>query len=106
MPSSHDLPDDPKKAEEWFKEGVQLLELERGGEVVPAGHYTVAGAWVDYIAGVPLVFVAKQLGHADTRMCERHYGHIARKDLAAPIERLSPKLGLFEPAAGHDGPPR
>jgi integrase len=57
-------------------------------------------------AGVPLVFVAKQLGHADTRMCERHYGHIARKDLAAPIERLSPKLGLFEPAAGHDGPPR
>lgn len=192
-----------KKAEDWFKEGVQLLVLERGEEVVPAGPYTIADAWADYIAdakrrgvkgaavsrsvalssegvawfteftrdrepdelmwrrgtvartkrallmrdpnawtdydqvfamekavraagiapvtfhelrhthasgfinaGVPLVFVAKQLGHADTRMCERHCGHIARKDLAASIERLSPKLGLFEPAAGLDDPPR
>jgi integrase len=49
-------------------------------------------------AGVPLMFVAKQLGHADTRMCERHYGHIARQALSASIEKLSPKLGLFEPA--------
>ncbi len=48
--------------------------------------------------GVPLMFVAKQLGHADTRMCERHYGHIARQALSASIEKLSPKLGLFEPA--------
>jgi integrase len=46
-------------------------------------------------AGVPLVFVAKQPGHADTRTCERHCGHIARKELAASIERLNPKLGLF-----------
>lgn len=50
-------------------------------------------------AGVPLTFVAKQLGHKDTRMCERHYGHIARQALAASIEKLSPKLGLFEPSA-------
>ncbi len=50
-------------------------------------------------AGVPLMFVAKQLGHADTRMCERHYGHIARQALAASIEKLSPRLGLFEPPA-------
>lgn len=47
-------------------------------------------------AGVPLMFVAKQLGHADTRMCERHYGHIARQVLAASIEKRSPKLGLFK----------
>ena len=46
-------------------------------------------------AGCPLVFVAQQLGHEDTRMCERHYGHIARQALAASIEKLSPKLGLF-----------
>jgi len=31
-------------------------------------------------------------------MCERHYGHIARQALSASIEKLSPKLGLFEPA--------
>jgi integrase len=45
-------------------------------------------------AGCPLVFVAQQLGHKDTRMCERHYGHIARLALAKSIEKLSPKLGL------------
>ena len=45
------------------------------------------------------MFVARQLGHADTRMCERHYGHIARQALSASIEKLSPKLGLFESPA-------
>jgi len=39
-----------KKAEDWFKEAIQLLELERGGEVVPDGPYTVADAWADYLA--------------------------------------------------------
>ncbi len=46
-------------------------------------------------AGCPLVFVAQQLGHKDTRMCERHYGHIARQALAKSIEKLSPKLGIL-----------
>jgi hypothetical protein len=27
--------------------------------------------------GVPLMVVAKNLGHRDTRMVERHYGHLA-----------------------------
>jgi hypothetical protein len=29
------------------------------------------------MAGVPLLVVAKNLGHADTRMVEKHYGHLA-----------------------------
>jgi hypothetical protein len=28
--------------------------------------------------GVPLIVVAKNLGHRDTRMVERHYGHLAQ----------------------------
>jgi hypothetical protein len=27
--------------------------------------------------GVPLMVVAKNLGHADTRIVEKHYGHLA-----------------------------
>ena len=27
--------------------------------------------------GVPLMVVAKNLGHTDTRMVEKHYGHLA-----------------------------
>lgn len=45
--------------------------------------------------GCPLSFVAKQLGHKDTRMCERHYGHIAHAALAASIRKLTPKLGVL-----------
>ena len=42
--------------------------------------------------GVPLMVVARNLGHADTRMCERHYGHLAQSSSAtrsAPACRAS-----------------
>jgi integrase len=45
-------------------------------------------------ARVPLYVVAKQLGHGDTRMVERYYGHLAPSDLAAVIEELAPDLHL------------
>lgn len=45
-------------------------------------------------AGVPLAFVAAQLGHKDTRMVERHYGHLAHSAVAESIRRLAPKLKL------------
>lgn len=49
-------------------------------------------------AGVPLAFVAAQLGHADTRMVEKHYGHLAQTALSESIRRLAPKLDLDKPA--------
>ena len=49
--------------------------------------------------GVPLAFVASQLGHLDTRMVERHYGHLAPSAMADAIRALAPKLGI------HDGTP-
>ena len=39
-------------------------------------------------AGVPLTFVAKHLGHKETRMCERHDGHIARQALSSSSKFL------------------
>jgi len=47
--------------------------------------------------GVPLAFVAAQLGHTDTRMVEKHYGHLAPSAMADAIRTLAPKLGI------HDG---
>jgi len=49
-------------------------------------------------SGVPLAFVAAQLGHASTVMVERHYGHLAPSALAESIRKLQPKLGLPEQA--------
>ena len=45
-------------------------------------------------AGMPLALVAKLTGHADTRMLERHYAHLASSDLSRALEALAPALGL------------
>ncbi len=44
--------------------------------------------------GMYLSYVAKQLGHKDTRMVERHYGHIANAAMRAAVNKMKPILGL------------
>jgi hypothetical protein len=46
--------------------------------------------------GVPLMVVARNLGHADTRMVEKHYGHLAPSFVAEVIRAGAPKFG-FKP---------
>lgn len=48
-------------------------------------------------AGCPLAFVAEQLGHSDTRMVEKHYGHLAPTAKADAIRAAMPKQGLMDP---------
>jgi len=48
--------------------------------------------------GVPLPVIAKQLGHSDTRMTERHYAHLAPSYVAETIRASFPKLGIVEPS--------
>ena len=45
------------------------------------------------MAGVPLLVVAKNIGHADTRMVEKHYGHIAPSYVAEAIRAGAPRFG-------------
>jgi integrase len=44
--------------------------------------------------GAPLLVVAKNLGHSDTRMVERHYGHLAPSYIADAIRAAAPKFGI------------
>jgi integrase len=44
--------------------------------------------------GVPLVYVAAQLGHSNTLMVEKHYGHIAPSALAESIRSTVPAMGF------------
>ncbi len=48
--------------------------------------------------GMPLVFVAQQLGHRDTRMVEAHYGHLCQTAKAEAVRRLAPVLGIHQAA--------
>jgi integrase len=51
------------------------------------------------MAGVPMGVIAAQLGHADTRMTEKHYAHLAPSYVAQTIRANFPVLGL---ASGAD----
>jgi integrase len=46
--------------------------------------------------GVPMAVIAKQLGHADTRMTEKHYAHLAPNYVADTIRANFPNLGIGE----------
>jgi integrase len=46
--------------------------------------------------GVPFGVIARQLGHADTRMTEKHYAHLAPNYVAETIRAKFPNLGITE----------
>ena len=50
--------------------------------------------------GVPMAVIAEQLGHADTRMTEKHYAHLAPSYVASTFRApLPPELGLVKAGA-------
>src|SRR5215831_12659797 len=44
--------------------------------------------------GMPLAVIAAQLGHADTRMVEKHYGHLAANYVADTVRPAFGTLGI------------
>ena len=46
--------------------------------------------------GAPLLVIAKNLGHSDARMVERHYGHLAESFVADAIRAAAPSFGAEE----------
>jgi integrase len=44
--------------------------------------------------GVPMGIIAEHLGHADTRMTEKHYAHLAPSYVADTIRAHFPNLGI------------
>ena len=58
--------------------------------------------------GMPPMVVARNLGHVDTRMVERHYGHMAPSYVADAVRKAAPRFGIkvsrkVVPVAGRDG---
>ena len=45
-------------------------------------------------SGLPLMVLAKNLGHADTRMVERHYGHLSNQYLREQVAAHTLSLGV------------
>jgi integrase len=49
--------------------------------------------------GAPLIVVARNLGHADTRMVEKHYGHLAQTFITDVIRAAAPRFGIIAEAS-------
>ena len=51
------------------------------------------------MGGAPLAVVAAQLGHSDTRMVEKHYGHMAPSFVADSVRASFGEIGILGPSS-------
>ena len=66
-----------------------------GSITPPISFHGLRHTWASLavMAGVPLIVVSRNLGHADTRMVEKHYGHLAPSYVADAIRAGAPRFG-------------
>jgi integrase len=67
----------------------------------PISFHGLRHTWasLSVMGGVPLMVVARNLGHSDTRMVEKHYGHLAESYVADEIRKKAPRFA-FKPTKG------
>jgi len=73
-----------------FKEALKRAGIEAGFTFHELRH---TWASLTIMAGAPLMVVAQNLGHRDTRMVERHYGHLASSYVRDVIRQSAPTFG-------------
>jgi integrase len=74
-----------------------LLEAcERAKIKPPASFHVLRHTYASHLVmnGAPLAVLARNLGHSDTRMAEKHYAHLAPSYVADAIRAAAPALGL------------
>jgi integrase len=64
----------------------------------PATFHVLRHTYASVLAmkGAPIGVIAAQLGHADTRMTERHYAHLAPNYVATTIRASLPTMGIVQ----------
>jgi len=66
----------------------------------PANFHAMRHSYASRLAmrAVPLAVIAAQLGHSDTRMVEKHYGHLSAGYVADTVRAAFGILGIVEPS--------
>ena len=61
----------------------------------PTSFHQLRHTWASHsvMAGMPLNVVARNLGHADTKMVEKHYGHLAPSYVVDQVRKFAPRFG-------------
>jgi integrase len=76
---------------DWY-----VAQANAGGHIEPpVTFHMMRHTWASLavMGGVPLVVVARNLGHVDTRMVERVYGHLAPSYIVDAIRSGAPRFG-------------
>jgi integrase len=80
----------------------QQRPLEEASKIAkldpPATFHILRHTYASALAakGVPMRVIADQLGHADTRMTERHYAHLAPSHVAEVVRAALPGFGIVD----------
>jgi integrase len=76
-----------------------LLDACKAAKIEPAiGFHILRHTWASLriMAGLPLMVAAQVLGHTDTRMVEKHYGHLAQSFIREAVRSTALHLGPIE----------
>ncbi len=75
--------------------GRELARAVAGAGISPVTFHELRHTYASHLIqkGVGLLYVAQALGHRDSRMVERHYGHLAPSHFAETIRANIPMLG-------------
>jgi integrase len=67
----------------------------KAAKINPINFHGLRHTWASHAVmnGVPLLVIAKNLGHSTTRMVEKHYGHLAPSFVADAIRAGAPRWG-------------
>jgi integrase len=81
----------PSEQARPVKEACELAEIKP-----TISFHILRHTWASHAVmnGVPLLVVAKNLGHVDTRMVEKHYGHLAPSFIADAIRAGAPRYRI------------
>jgi len=78
---------------QWRQGWIRACERADVPYLVP---YSLRHTWASHAAmgNMPLPVIAKNLGHVDTTMVERHYGHLAPSYVADSTRKHAPRFKL------------
>jgi integrase len=81
------------RGQQWQR---MLDACQRAKISPPISFHGLRHTWASLavMGGVPLMVVARNLGHGDTRMVEKHYGHLAESYVADEIRKNAPRFGI------------
>lgn len=101
--SGHDLLLSPEDGRAWTHNLNQrpLKEACQHARIDPPISFHILRhtyASLSVMAGMPLMVLAQNLGHRDTRMVEKHYGHLAPSYVTEAIRNTAPRFGMGSPS--------